>query len=146
MSETKEASEVSKTFDKKLNVKPIEEVKDITFLSTIVYHSNGKADISTKDMTALKNVVKFTKENNGIIRIVGNSSSRSRNMKEIQNKLVNFDLSFLRASKVRDTLIKLGMDKNKIYITAAADTEKIVEENMPINEAINRRTEIYINY
>ena len=67
-------------------------------------------------------------------------------MKEIQNKIANFDLSLLRAQKVADALVKAGIPREKIFISAVADTEKIVEENMPINEAINRRTEIYINY
>ncbi len=132
-------------FNKKLNIKPVDE-RSITFLSTIVYHSNTKADISTRDLKALKNVAKFVNKNNAIVKVVGNSSSRSKDMKEIQNKMANFDLSLLRAQKVADALVKAGVSRDKIFITAASDTEKIVEENMPINEAINRRTEIYINY
>ncbi|MBR1544474.1 MAG: OmpA family protein, partial [Alphaproteobacteria bacterium] len=131
---------------RKLNVKDIEPVRNITFLSTIVYHSNTKADISDKDMKALKNVAKLAREKNAIIRVVGNASSRSKDMKEVQNKIENFDLSLLRAQKVTDALVKFGVPKDRIFITAAADTEKVVEENMPINEAINRRTEIYLNY
>ena len=131
---------------RKFEVKDIEPVRNITFLSTVVYHSNTKADISEKDMKALKNVAKLAREKNAIIRVVGNSSSRSKDMKEIQNKIENFDLSLLRAQKVRDALVKFGVAKDKIFISAVADTEKVVEENMPLNEAINRRTEIYLNY
>ena len=120
--------------------------KNITFLSTIIYHSNAKADISSKDKKALKSVADFVRNNDATIKIVGNSSSRSKNMKEIQNKIKNFELSLLRAQNVRDVLIKDGVPANKISIVAASDTEKVIEENMPINEAINRRTEIYINY
>lgn len=131
---------------KKFDIKDVEEPKSITFLSAIIYHSNAKADISQNDMRALKSVANFVNRNNATVRIVGNSSSRSKNMKEIQNKLKNFDLSILRAEKVRDALIKYGVPSDKILISGVADTEKVVEENMPINEAINRRTEIYINY
>ena len=131
---------------KKFDIKDVEEAKSITFLSAIIYHSNAKADISQNDMRALKSVANFVNRNNATVRIVGNSSSRSKNMKEIQNKLKNFDLSILRAEKVRDALIKYGVPSDKILISGVADTEKVVEENMPINEAINRRTEIYINY
>ena len=135
-----------KTFSKKLDVSEIEPERNITFLSTVVYHSNTKADISARDLKALKNVAKFVREKDAIVRVVGNSSSRSKDMKEIQNKIANFDLSLLRAQKVADALVKAGIPREKIFISAVADTEKIVEENMPINEAINRRTEIYINY
>ena len=65
---------------------------------------------------------------------------------KVQNKLKNFELSILRAQKVRDVLISQGVPSDKIFIDAVADTEKVVEENMQINEAINRRTEVYINY
>ncbi len=126
--------------------KTSEPVRNITFLSTIVYHSNTKADISSRDMKALKNVAKLAREKDAIVRVVGNSSSRSKDMKEIQNKIENFDLSLLRAQKVSEALIGFGVPKDKIFISAVADTEKVVEENMPINEAINRRTEIYLNY
>lgn len=141
-----EAKAPKKEVVKKLNVVDVEAPKNITFLSAIIYHSNGKADISSADMKAIKSVAKFVNKNNATLRIVGNSSSRSKNMKEIQNKLTNFDLSILRAEKVRDALIKNGVSADKIFIDGVADTEKVVEENMPINEAINRRTEIYINY
>ena len=132
----------------KLNVSEIDDAKErnITFLSTVIYHSNAKADISTRDERALKNVANFAKKRNALLRIVGNSSSRSKNMKEIQNKIANFDLSILRAQKVRDTLIKYGVPSENVFISAVSDTEKVAEENMPINEAVNRRTEVYITY
>ena len=134
------------TIKRKLEIKDVEPIRNVTFLSTIVYHSNTKADISAKDMTALKNVAKLVRAKNAIVRVVGNSSSRSKDMKEVQNKIENFDLSLLRAQKVSEALIRFGVPKDRIFISAVADTEKVVEENMPINEAINRRTEIYLNY
>lgn len=137
---------VAKPFDKKLNVSELEPSRNIEFLSTVIYHSNTKADISSRDLTALKNVASFTKQKNAIIRVVGNASSRSKDMKEIQNKIANFDLSLLRAQRVRDALIKFGVPEDMVFISAVSDTEKVAEENMPINEAVNRRTEIYIKY
>ena len=145
--EKKPASEkVAKPFDKKLNVSELEPSRNIEFLSTVIYHSNTKADISSRDLTALKNVASFAKQKNAIIRVVGNASSRSKDMKEIQNKIANFDLSLLRAQRVRDALIKFGVPEDMVFISAVSDTEKVAEENMPINEAVNRRTEIYIKY
>lgn len=144
--ETSVATTSSKPFSKKLEIREVEPERNITFLSTIIYHSNTKADISARDLKALKNVAKFVREKDAVVRVVGNSSSRSKDMKEIQNKIANFDLSLLRAQKVADALVKEGVPREKIFINAVGDTEKIVEENMPINEAINRRTEIYINY
>lgn len=145
-SNVSEAKSHKKETVKKFNLKEVEAPKNITFLSAIIYHSNGRADISSADMKAIKSVADFVNKNNATLRIIGNSSSRSKNMKEIQNKLTNFDLSILRAERVRDALIKNGVSADKIFIDGVADTEKVVEENMPINEAINRRTEIYINY
>ncbi len=118
--------------------------KNITFLHSIIYHSHTKSDINNTD--AIKMVADFVKRKDGIVTIVGHSSSRSKNMKIVENKIKNFELSLMRAEKVRNLLLKYGVNPKNVFINAVADTEKVAEENMPLNEAVNRRTEIYISY
>jgi outer membrane protein OmpA-like peptidoglycan-associated protein len=140
-------------FKSKLSIAeaPKEEAKDkrensISFLSTVVYHSRNQADMSAKDAAAIREVARFAKANNATARIVGHASSRTRDMQERENKIVNFDLSIRRASNVRDALLKSGMKPSDVLISGVSDTENVAYENMPINEAVNRRTEIYIEY
>lgn len=118
--------------------------KNTTFLHSIIYHSHTKSDINNRD--AIKMVADFVKRKDGIVTIVGHSSSRSKNMKIVENKIKNFELSLVRAEKVRNLLLKYGVNPKNVFINAVADTEKVAEENMPLNEAVNRRTEIYISY
>jgi outer membrane protein OmpA-like peptidoglycan-associated protein len=120
--------------------------KGITFLSAVIYHSNTQADLSAKDLKALRQVAKFAKDNDASISVVGHASSRTKDMKETSHKAANFDLSVARAEKVRDALVKNGVKGARVSIAAVSDTEKIVSESMPLLEAVNRRTEVYLSY
>ena len=134
--------------ERKLNVEPLSgpATRSIEFLSTVVYHSNSLADMSARDIAALRSVASKVREKDGSVKIVGHASSRTRDMRDIDNKLKNFDLSMTRAKKVRDELVRLGVPANRIYLAGVSDTERILEEKMPAREAANRRTEIYIRY
>jgi outer membrane protein OmpA-like peptidoglycan-associated protein len=137
-------------FKGRLNVAeaPKEEARpaEILFLSSVIYHSKGMADMSAKDMAAVREVARFAKSRDAKIRVVGHSSSRTRDMRELENKLVNLDLSIKRAGAVRDALASSGIKPADVMISGVSDTENVAYENMPINEAVNRRTEIYIEY
>lgn len=123
-----------------------DENKDIsiTYLSAIIYHSHAKSDLQGKEK--LEKIASIAKNKNAIIHVVGHSSSRTNDTSVINNKIRNFEMSLLRAETTRNYLVSLGVHPNKIFITAASDTEKIAEEDIPINEALNRRTEIYLSY
>jgi flagellar motor protein MotB len=127
------------------DIKPKEEPK-VSFLAAIIYHSNGRADLSQKDLKALKQVVKYHKEKKGIVKVIGHASSRTRDMQVIDHKLTNFEMSYKRAEKLAKKLKTLGIPQEKIYLGAVSDQEPVKYESMPIYEAMNRRTEIYIAY
>lgn len=116
----------------------------ITYLSAVIYHSHAKSDLQGKEK--LEKIASIAKNKNAIIHVVGHSSSRTNDTSVINNKIKNFKMSLRRAETTRNYLVSLGVHPNKIFITAASDTEKIAEEDIPINEALNRRTEIYLSY
>lgn len=118
----------------------------ITYLASIIYHSDGKSDLSNKDLDVLKKIVNIVKEKNAKIKIVGHASSRTSNMDLIQNKLVNYNISVARAERIKKELVRYGADESKITLVAVSDTENIKEEVMPVSESVNRRSEIYISY
>lgn len=128
------------------NIEDIEENYKVSFLAAIIYHSNGRNDISQNDLKALKEVVRFHKEKGGIVKIIGHASSRTRNMELIDHKIANFEMSYKRAEKIGKQLKNLGIKENNIYLGAVSDKEPVLKESMPINEAMNRRTEIYLAY
>jgi outer membrane protein OmpA-like peptidoglycan-associated protein len=137
-----------KAFDKKLVVSDnaVEAKSGVSFLSTIVYHGNARADLSARDLSALKAVVAYARKKNADVVVVGHASSRTKNMAELDNKLQNFDLSARRARIVADRLVSLGLPRARVSVSAASDTNHVLKENMPLHEAVNRRTEIYIVY
>jgi flagellar motor protein MotB len=132
---------------------PITEAEDVpeaeptvTFLATIIYHDNGQFNISDEDRKALREVVRFWKEKGGNVKVIGHASARTRDMNEINHKTANLRVSTERALKVSEELARLGVANKKISVGAVADNELMGPENMPSNEAQNRRTEIYIAY
>jgi len=119
---------------------------NVSFLASTIYHSSGQADLNAQDARALREVVRFYKKYGGVIKVIGHSSSRTKNMKMAQHLITNFKMSIKRANIVGERLKGLGIPSHKLYIGAVSDNEPIKRENMPINEATNRRTEIYIDY
>lgn len=146
----------------KLNIKDIEaagfkpmleatEIKEekepsVTFLATIIYHGDGAYDVTAEDRKALSEVARFWKDKGGEVRVIGHASHRTRNMNIIDHKTTNLKVSTDRAIKVSAELARLGVPSGKISVGAVADNETVSPENMPVNEAQNRRTEVYIAY
>lgn len=149
VSKKKETKKVAdKKEVKKLDVKELPKAESISFLATIIYHSNGKNDLSRKDIKSLKAISKFVKEHKETakVKIIGHASSRTKDMKILKHKLTNYDLSIDRANAVKNKLARLGVDKKKIELVAVSDTEPVKKEIMPVSETMNRRTEVYITY
>ena len=118
----------------------------VSFLATVIYHSNGKSDLTAKDLQALSEVSKFIKNKSASVLIVSHASSRTANMTMIDHKFVNYNISIDRAERVKSELVKNGVPLNSILMSAVSDTEPLKKEVMQKSEGINRRSEIYISY
>ena len=81
---------------------------------------------------------------NGIVKVVGHSSSRTGNMTVERHLEVIFQKSQARANAVAQALIKAGVPADKVQIEAVGDSQPIYYESMPKGEAGNRRAEIYV--
>ena len=144
---SKRRSNLSKhTFDKKTVMPVVAEKKGVSFLASVVYHSNGKSDLNSEDLKALEEVAKFVKNKSADVLIVGHASSRTADMSMIDHKFVNHNISIDRAERVKKELVKNGVPLNSISMSAVSDTEPLKNEVMPKSEGINRRSEIYISY
>ncbi len=118
----------------------------ISFLASVIYHSNGKSDLSTKDLEVLSRIAKISKDKSATVQIVGHASSRTGNMSLLENKMVNYNISIERAERIKKELMNYGVSAKDISLVAVSDTEPINREIMPIAENVNRRSEIYISY
>lgn len=81
---------------------------------------------------------------NGVVKVVGHSSSRTGNMSVERHLEVIFQKSQARASAVAQALIKAGVPADKVQIEAVGDSQPIYYESMPKGEAGNRRAEIFV--
>ncbi len=112
-------------------------------LATIRF-ANGSAKIGSAGLKFIRSVVAAYKAQGGIIRVVGHSSSRTKDMPIEKHKIVNFNISLLRAQNVAKALARRGVPIAQIVIEAKGDSEPLYFEAMPRGEAENRRVEIFL--
>ena len=114
-----------------------------TRVATIQF-PNGSAALSSHDRKILSDVARLQKQSNGVIRIVGHASLRTRNMDPSQHAITNLKVSEKRANRVANILRQMGVSSNQVLVAAVGDNEPVFLEVMPSGEAGNRRAEIYL--
>jgi len=113
----------------------------------IVHFAHGSARINARERAKVEDIARrYNANGNGIIRVVGHSSSRTKNLPVGKHKLVNFWISIDRAQAVANELMRQGISANVIVIEARSDINPLVFESMPAGEAQNRRTEVYLEF
>lgn len=115
-----------------------------TRVATIQF-PNGSDALSSHDRKILNDVARLQKQSNGVLRVVGHASQRTRNMDPSQHALTNLRVSEQRANKIANMLTRLGVSSNQVLVAAVGDNEPVFLEVMPSGEAGNRRAEIYLS-
>jgi hypothetical protein len=80
----------------------------------------------------------------GFIRVVGHSSSRTPNMSIKRHLQVIFRKSQDRADAVAREIIREGVPADKVLVEAVGDSQPVYYESMPKGEEGNRRAEIFL--
>ncbi len=80
----------------------------------------------------------------GVVRVVGHSSSRTPNMSLERHLEVIFRKSQERADAVAKELIRDGVPADKVLVDAVGDSQPVYYESMPKGEDGNRRAEIFV--
>ena len=111
-------------------------------IATILF-DNGSDSLDRQDRMILGEVVLLHKERGGMVRIVGHSSSRTRDMDPVRHAMVNYKLSANRANKIAAALVRQGMPAEVLLVVSRSDTMPVYSESMPTGEAGNRRAEVY---
>ena len=114
-------------------------------VATIQFVS-GSARLSQGDRNILSAVYRLHRQRGGRVRVVGHSSSRTRSMDPIRHKMVNFKISADRAEAVAGALVRAGLRRDDISLSARSDSDPLYYEVMPTGEAGNRRAEVFIDY
>lgn len=98
----------------------------------------GKATVKKESMPIIKNIASALKENPGIrLQINGHTD----NIGSAEN---NMELSINRAKAVKEKLVSLGINQDRLEIKGFGETQPLVENNTEENRKANRRTEFVV--
>lgn len=132
--------EIVKTEVKKgveLEVKKMEVGKAFT-INDILY-ATASYELSNRSKFILKGFARFLKENPNIkVTIQGHTD-------DVGNDKTNLKLSDNRAKGVKDFLVSLGIEKDRLKSQGFGESKPKVPNNSDANRAVNRRTDFVID-
>ncbi len=111
-------------------------------VATLYFRDDGTT-LGAAENKVLEQVADWYRGQGGGLKVIGHSSSRTKDMDPEKQKLQNYRTSLDRAEKVASQLRKLGIPDQKLLVNARGDTDKAYAETMPNGDAWNRRVEIY---
>ena len=113
-------------------------------IGTVLF-ANGSASVGSAGRRILRSAVVEHRKQGGTLRIVGHASSGATGENDpVRHRMANLNMSLDRANAVARELVKLGIDRKAIVVSAMADSRPAVSENAPGSAAKNRRAEIYL--
>jgi len=114
--------------------------------AAVVFFPGDGTTLNASSRAKVKQVVQAyqAKGNQGFIKVVGHSSSRTPNMPIEKHLALIFQRSQDRANAVAHELIKLGVPAAKVLVEAVGDSQPRYYESMPKGEEGNRRAEIFL--
>ncbi|AEO48943.1 OmpA family protein [Rhodospirillum rubrum] len=110
----------------------------------VVYFASSSSDLDNNDLRVIAEIADYQRENGGVLRVIGHSSSRTGDMDPVSHKILNLRVSAERADAVAQALMSAGVFPANIVVGAVADDQKEYREVMPSGEAFNRRAEIFL--
>ncbi len=118
----------------------------IQFRIATINFPSGSSALKREDIKKIKKVMEIALQKNAIVKIVGHASTRTRDLPELQHKLVNFNISDKRSQSVAKIFIDNKFPKKNLITEAVSDSKPLFHESMPAGTNRNQRTEIFIIY
>jgi outer membrane protein OmpA-like peptidoglycan-associated protein len=109
---------------------------------TVIRFKAGSARLNRNERRLIKEVAVEYRNRGGAIRVEGHASSRTRDMDQVQHRLVNFKVSLDRANVVAAELVRQGVPARSVFVAAMSDSQPIFTEVMPAGDRANQRVEI----
>ena len=123
---------------------PVSDVASPAEALATVFFKSGSSSVTASERGKIRRAVDAVKGSNARVVVIGHASSRTRNLDPLRHQLANFRISYDRAEAVAKELVRLGIERNSIEISAMSDAEPVYYEVMPAGEARNRRVEIVL--
>ena len=109
-----------------------------------IYFKSGSSRVTAAARRKIRRAVDLVKSRSGRLVVIGHASSRTRDLDPLRHHLANFRISYDRAEAVAKELVRQGVARNMIEISAMSDSRPVFHEVMPAGEARNRRVEIVV--
>lgn len=131
-----ERDKVQNVKDLQIDLTPVAAGEQFVFEN--VFFDFDQYDLKEESISSLKRLVKFLKENPNVnIEIQGHTDN-------VGQKEYNQTLSLNRAKSVQAYLVANGMHQGRVMVKGKGDTEPMVPNDSPSNQALNRRITIEI--
>ncbi len=111
-----------------------------------IYFLSGSANLSETDRRVIQQVADMARRTGGTLRIIGHSSVGPQDRYSERQQVVNYKVSLDRANSVASQIVRTGVPRDRMKVTAEGDRNPIYSESSPTGAAGNRRTEIYLEY
>lgn len=122
--------------DLKVELTPVASGEEFVFEN--VFFDFDRYDLKSESLSSLKRLFKFLTENPNVnVLITGHTDN-------IGNAGYNQTLSLERAKSVQQYLVKAGLHSGRILVEGKGDTQPMVPNTSPQNQALNRRITIKV--
>lgn len=122
--------------DLKVELTPVASGEEFVFEN--VFFDFDRYDLKSESLSSLKRLFKFLTENPNVnVLITGHTDN-------IGNAGYNQTLSLERAKSVQQYLVKAGLHSGRILVEGKGDTQPMVPNTTPQNQALNRRITIKV--
>ncbi|MBC6440059.1 MAG: OmpA family protein [Rhodospirillales bacterium] len=112
-------------------------------LVAIIGFGRGSSALGQKEREIVARLAALHRQTGGRIRLIGHASRSVTGLADAEREPVNFKVSLDRATAVADELIRNGVSQGDILIEAAADDSAMAEAAGIVDEAGERRVEVY---
>ncbi len=112
-------------------------------LAAIIRFNFGSTALDNRDREIIGQLAAIYRERGGKVRLVGYASHDPGNKDASDETLVNFKISVDRATAVADELVRQGVPSRDIVIDAQGDQAFVHLAEGQIDEAQQRRVEVY---
>lgn len=110
----------------------------------VIYFANGSSVLTPESRTKLTAIADQARRANATVHVVGHASERTGEFDPVRHRLLNFDVSWLRAAAAGSVIERAGIGWDRLVVEARSDQEPVCIEAMPSGEAANRRVALYL--
>jgi chemotaxis protein MotB len=103
----------------------------------------GSADLPAEAVAVMDTIVKMIKPIDNKIRLVGHTDDTPPDDSKYPS---NWELSYARAMKVANYLMKNGIDSKRLIVTGMGSSDPVMPNDTPEHRSLNGRVDIVIVY